>query len=1211
MPSTMTQETPNSAQDLNQLLTIINHTASGVMRLDQYGIILFANQAIYRLFGYDQNELLGEPIDKLIPGEHIDLKNNDYQELVCQFPADQIDQSTVLRASKKDREPVFVAIGLSVINSEEHINLVVTVQEASQLRIAQERVTQLSNEFEIATGPVGIGVWEYDLVNNKLEWDEQMLSLYGIKAEDFSGKREKWESLIHSEDVVKVRTKLMHSITSNQIFNTSFRIKTPAGKEKFLKAYAKVNSDVHHKPQSVVGINYDLTERYLADKKQENSSHENALLATVTREMNDGVIVTDTQHRIIWVNPSFEHISGYLSHEIIGQRPDTFLYGERTDKEVIKNIRAGIASERGYHEEIINYRKDGTPYWIRANCQPVYTDGKIYGFMCLESDITPQKEAALKVTAMNQLQRAILDSANLMLIATDANFVVKTFNRCAENLLGYRGKEAIDILNLMDFFAPQELIMGAQRLGRALNMQLKPGVDTFLAKAKRGIESEREWQLTAQNGHSFPVMMSIVTLKGNGDDESDGYLAIARDISQLKAVEAEKQRNQDLLETTGTMAKLGGWEFDLRNNKLTWSKEVYRIHELPVGEPVDLGESINYFAPEHRPTIQRAIEDGIVEGRAWDLQLPFITARNKRLWVRSVGFVEYADGEPITLRGAFQDITQLKRAEEKAKDASRIKSEFLANMSHEIRTPINGIIGMNDLLLKTELKEKQRHYVKLAQASGESLLHLINDILDFSKIEAGKLQLEEIKFDLAKMLAEIADTFALKAEEKQLEFVYLVDENVPHFIRSDPSRIRQVITNLVSNALKFTESGEVVLKVKETGMNKLHFEITDTGIGIPEEKIDKLFSKFVQVDASTTRKFGGTGLGLAISKQLSEIMGGDIGVNSKLNIGSTFWFNISYGEIDDEAQTTPEMPTLNGVKVLVVDDRQINHEVASSLLIRCGASYDGVRSASEAIKLLRQANKQGIPFDLIIVDINISGIDGVQLARAIRHDKTLSQPNIMMMTPVGSTPLEAHFKPLDIAIHFHKPIKPHNFYKKIQLAITNSVDPDDAEAAENAVAKFSNSNRVLLVEDNYINQQVASEMIKDLGCTVQVAENGEQAIHALKATSDPFKIILMDCQMPVMDGYEASRKIRTADHPNIDPNIPIIALTANAMKGDEEKCFEAGMNDYLAKPIVNTVLRKCLEAWLDEESSDDSAVPSVAATPATNASERSNTEIVK
>ena len=628
------------------------------------------------------------------------------------------------------------------------------------------------------------------------------------------------------------------------------------------------------------------------------------------------------------------------------------------------------------------------------------------------------------------------------------------------------------------------------------------------------------------------------------------------------------------------MAKLGGWEFDLRNNQLHWSKEVYRIHELPVGEPVDLGESINYFAPEARPIIQRAIEDGIVEGRAWDLQLPFITARNRRIWVRSVGFVEYADGEPVMLRGAFQDITQLKRAEEKAKDASRIKSEFLANMSHEIRTPINGIIGMNDLLLKTNLNDKQRHYVKLAQASGESLLHLINDILDFSKIEAGKLQLEEIQFDLFKLLEEIADTFALKAEEKNLEFIYMVSNDVPRYIRSDPSRIRQIITNLVSNALKFTEQGEVTIRVSEAGMNKLHFEVTDTGIGIPQEKIKNLFSKFVQVDASTTRKFGGTGLGLAISKQLSEMMGGRIGVRSLLKEGSTFWFNIRYGEILETPEENIIKPDLSNKRVLFLDDRAINHELANNLLDSDNIEFVGVRTSPEAIKMVRQASKLDSPIDLVILDENIPGVSGLQLAKAIRHDKSVVQPKIVLMTTAGSTHKEQVFKEAGIDSHFHKPIKPRIFNKSIALAFGQYVDLIEQDLETEVKPPTNPEHRILLVEDNYINQQVASEMLKDLGYLVQVAENGEQALEALEAAEEPFQLILMDCQMPVMDGYETSRIIRSSKSRKINSNIPIIALTANAMKGDEEKCIAAGMNDYMSKPIVITVLRDSLEKWL-------------------------------
>ena len=1180
----MTNKSTANVQDLTQLMTIIDHTASGVMQLDRDGTILFANQAAMRLFGYSGSELVGQPLDILIPGQFIDSDADVYQNFLNQFPVERIGQGASLSAFKKCGDIIFVSIGVSVIDVAQDQNksaqtLVLTVQEASQLRVTEERLFKLNKKFAIAKDSAGIGLWEYDLVTQTLEWDDQMKRLYGVNDLEFNSKIDDWTNRVHPDDLSGVRDALQSCIDTDQVMDTSFRVITPRGVEKYFKAYAKVNLDIYGKPQSVIGVNYDLTERYQAEQQLESSTRENALLATVTREMNDGVIVTDTAHNIIWVNPGYERISGFQLSDIMGMPIEERLFGELTDLETKQRINEGLLDGTGFIEEIINYNKAQETYWIKANCQPVYTNGQISGFMCLISDITVQKNAELKVTSMNRLQQAILDSANLMLISTDNEFIVKTFNRCAEGLLGYDAKDAINQLNLMDFFDPQELIMGAQKLSRALNVNLKPGVDTFIEKAKQGINVEQEWQLTASNGRSFPVMMSIVTLMGS-KGETGGYLAIARDISQLKSVEAEKQRNQDLLETTGTMAKLGGWEFDLRSNQLTWSKEVYRIHELPVGEPVDLGESINYFAPESRAIIQRAIEDGIVEGRAWDLQLPFITARNRRIWVRSVGFVEYSDGEPVMLRGAFQDITQLKRAEEKAKDASRIKSEFLANMSHEIRTPINGIIGMNDLLLKTQLNEKQRHYVKLAQASGESLLHLINDILDFSKIEAGKLQLEEIKFDLFKLLAEIADTFALKAEEKKLEFVYFIGEGVPQYIRSDPSRIRQIITNLASNALKFTETGEVILKVKEVGLNKLHFEIIDTGIGIPQNKIDNLFNKFVQVDASTTRKFGGTGLGLAISKQLSEMMGGRIGVSSEHQKGSTFWFDIRYGEILDETTGDEFKPDLSGIRLMLLDDREINHELVKQLLLPSNVDLLCVRSSPEAIKELRHANTEGNPIDLVLLDTNIPGINGIQLTKAIRQDHSLQQPLIILMTPVGSSHKESAIKGLDINGRFHKPIKPNNFYKTIGSVMGQYNEHDEDLDDDETPLPELGEHRVLLVEDNYINQQVAMEMLKDLGCFVQVAENGEQALEALKSTSEPFQLILMDCQMPVMDGYEASRIIRASKHPNIDPNIPIIALTANAMKGDEEKCIEAGMNDYMSKPIVNKMLRKGMEKWL-------------------------------
>ena len=415
---------------------------------------------------------------------------------------------------------------------------------------------------------------------------------------------------------------------------------------------------IHEKdnPLQVIGVNYDLTDRYTAQKRLIESTEENAMLAKLAQETDNAVILTDANQNITWVNRSFEKISGYSFEEVLGRRPGVFLQGEHSDPSVVRRMRDALENGHGFNEELINYHKDGKPYWLRINCQPLYRDGKLTGFMALETDITEQKEAEIKITNLNRLQKAVLDSANLMLIATDKDFNVQTFNRCAEELLQFSAFEAVGKMNLADLFDPDELMFGAQKFGRSMDLVLNAGLENFLAKARQGVDVEQEWHLKPKQGEAFPAMLSVVPIRDESEniirDEGKniaGFLAIARDITQLKKIEAEKQRNQDLLETTGTMAKLGGWEFDIRSDKLFWSKEVYRIHELPVGEEVSVGEAINFYAPEARPIIQRAVEDGIAEGKSWDLQLPLITARNRRIWVRAVGFVEHENGEPIFL----------------------------------------------------------------------------------------------------------------------------------------------------------------------------------------------------------------------------------------------------------------------------------------------------------------------------------------------------------------------------------------------------------------------------------------------------------------------------------------------------------------------------------------------------------------------------------
>jgi len=470
----------------------------------------------------------------------------------------------------------------------------------------------------------------------------------------------------------------------------------------------------------------------------------------------------------------------------------------------------------------------------------------------------------------------------------------------------------------------------------------------------------------------------------------------------------------------------------------------------------------------------------------------------------------------------------------------------------------------------------------LAQSSGQSLLHLINDILDFSKIEAGKLELEEIPFDIFKLVGELADTFALRAQEKGLEFVCVVDNTVPQYIRSDPSRIRQIINNLCSNALKFTEKGEITLKIAETGLNKLHFEVIDSGIGIPDNKVNNLFNKFVQVDASTTRKFGGTGLGLAISKQLAELMGGTIGVTSEINSGSTFWFNIRYGEALEEIPETLLAPDLSGKNVLLVEDNESAQEWFESIVIGTELTLFKAQNAPAAMKLLREQANTDKPIEAIYIDNKLPGMQGNQLAKAIRSNENLPQPKMVIITPVGENLATEELQALNIVHQFHKPVKRQTLLQSLSILYDQMPEDDSRVDNINPETEVQNSGelRILLVEDNYINQQVAVEMLKTMGFMVDVAENGEEALQTLNTAVEPFDVILMDCQMPVMDGYETSRAIRISNSPNFDANIPIIALTAHAMKGDAEKCYDAGMNSYLTKPISNEALKEELAKWV-------------------------------
>ncbi len=780
--------------------------------------------------------------------------------------------------------------------------------------------------------------------------------------------------------------------------------------------------------------------------------------------------------------------------------------------------------------------------------------------------ISKQKELQIENERRKDLEKILIrgkreweatfDSVPDMIINTDTQGVITRCNRATLKFLGIGFDDII-----------------GQSFNQVITLEFQPTNEKTqpLLSLPVRIKGLDGWFTFSQ----YPITLN---------NQPHGTVNIIQDTTEKWEAEQEVQRQKQYFETLINTSPVAIVVLDLEQNILSCNPAFESLYGYRETDIIckNLDELI--VSDDERVTAVTNTQD-ILQGK-------FVHSFGQRK--RSNGELVEVEifGAPIIindeLQGAFgmyHDITDLVAAREQAEQADKAKSEFLANMSHEIRTPMNGVIGMIELLMDTQMDEEQQDFLQTARDSADALLVLLNDILDFSKIEAGQLDLETIDFDLRPTVEGVVQSLAQKAEDKGLEMACLVYHNVPSMLRGDPGRIRQILINLIGNAIKFTQYGEVITRVdlveEDKDHAKIKFSVSDTGIGIPTDRANLIFGRFQQADGSTTRKYGGTGLGLAISKELVDLMGGDIGVTSQEGVGSTFSFTVQFDKQSDDVVLIKTFPIdLQGVNVLIVDDNASNRTILTKMLESFGGRATAIPSGLEAVANLRASAQVGDPFEIVLLDMQMPEMDGEETLAAIKADHIVGDVKVLILTSMGKRGDAVRLKDQGCTGYLLKPVKQSQLREAISLVLGQDGEKSPAEpptfiTRHTISEQSSNDLRILLAEDNEINRKLVAKLLTKKGYPIDTVENGLQAVEAVK--SGEYNLVLMDVQMPEMDGLTATQEIRTWETPRM--HIPIIAMTAHALQGDRERCLEAGMDDYLTKPISPDEVFETIEKW--------------------------------
>jgi len=1154
------------------LAAAIDQAGQAIMITDRHGDIVYVNTAFTAMTGYTSQEVMGRNPRLLKSGVQDPAY---YRGLWDALTAGRSWHGELINRRKDGSRYTEEMIVAPVRDSKGDIVRYIALKQDVTERRASADAQRYLAAIVASSGHAIIGT---TLDGTISAWNEGAKAIYGYRADEAIGQP---ISILIPADRLDEMTRIIESIKGGQGLCHCETVRmTKDGRNVDVSLTMAPVKDAAGKIIGAAGIAHDISERRRVDREMRDSAQRFRALFEGSR---DCLYIRDFDGNILDANPATLKLLGYEREDLASLNLSSMLGAAQASKAL--QVLAEL-EKTGTGKESTEYRvqcKNGSFVDLEASVTIIPFEGTSRAILGIARDITERKRADGALRESEERFRIMADSCPTPMWVTDAAGGVRFVNRTYREFFGTTYEE-VEGSNWQPLIHPDDAPKYLEEFLRAVENHRSFRCET---RARR---PDGEWRWVSSYGAP----------RWSPGGEFLGHVGLSPDITERKQAEDALRHSEEKFRQLAENIREVFWMMNAAGTEVLYVSPAYeqiwgRTCEELCRNPMAWLKDVEPGDQERA----HAVFLRQMQGEDIDCEYRIRTPAGELKWVRDRAFpVRDETGQIVRVVGIADDITERKQAEmvvceakEAAESANRAKSEFLANMSHEIRTPMNGVIGMAGLLLETELTSEQRQYTEAVCSCGESLLTLINDILDFSRIEARKLEVETIDFNLRTVLEDASQLLRVKAREKDLKLECLIDSAVPLRLRGDPGRLRQILLNLGGNAVKFTTCGKVIVRARLEGNDegdeersaRIRISVEDTGIGIPADRQSDIFSPFTQVDGSTTRKYGGTGLGLAISSRLVELLGGKIGLESEPGKGSTFWFTNVFGKqpAESPAPAMALQDPLQNARILVVDRREAGRLQVTALLRDRGCRPSEAADAENALALLGDAVRQGDPFRVALLDLTPGETSGAALGR-IEADPELKGTTLIRM---GHRSGGQRSDAAGSGGYIATPARHDELYEALDAALGRRPNNSADSAWGLSPGRFTEIQkrrmRILMAEDNLSNQQVARAILKKLGYHADIVANGKEALESLRR--NPYDLVLMDCQMPEMNGYETAARIRDPQSGVVNSEIPIVALTAYAMTGDRETCLAAGMNDYISKPVHARSLAAVLEKWLPRD----------------------------